>query len=156
LQPKGQLAKNNTQPAERFTTFTDSLNSSHFTSRVDPVVIRSFFKTYEDVSDEKWLKVRNGFVAMFNRADINYQVAYDKKGNLVYTVETYSEEKMPKDLRHIVKSTYYDYSINLVQEIERPNDQLVYIIHLIGKTELIDLRVCDGEMEELRRFERSE
>jgi hypothetical protein len=63
---------------------------------------------------------------------------------------------MPKDLRHIVKSTYYDYAINLVQEIERPNESTVYLIQLTDKTALINLKVCDEEVEEVQRFKKSE
>ena len=153
---KGQLSKNNAQPSERSTTFTDSANVSPFITRVDPDVIRSFMNTYKNISDEKWFKVGNEFVAMFSHDDVNYQVAYDKKGDLSYTIKTYSEEKMPKNLRHIFKSTYYDYAINLVQEVEKPNDPTVYIIQLVGKTELINLGISDDEMETVHRYKRSE
>ena len=88
--------------------------------RVNPPVIRNFLKTYKDVSGEKWIEVKEGFVAMFNYNGMDYQVAYTKKGNLLRTIRSYSEDKMPPDLRHIVKSTYYDYEITRVHEIEIP------------------------------------
>ena len=118
----GQLASNHARPPGRFIILnkTKSENSPGFVGRVNPPVIRSFLKTYKDVSDEKWIEVKEGFVAMFNYNGMDYQVAYSKKGNLLRTIRSYNEDNMPTDLRHIVKSTYYDYEITRVHEIEIP------------------------------------
>ncbi|HEY1872429.1 MAG TPA: hypothetical protein VGG71_15300 [Chitinophagaceae bacterium] len=154
-----QLAKSGVNSPRDFTFIEKigSKNTSHFkVVKVAPGAIRNFHKSYKNVSNEQWFELPNEFVVMFSLDDINYQVAYNKKGNLDYTIRTYSEEKMPKDLRHIVKSTYYDYAINLVQEIERPNESTVYLIQLTDKTALINLKVCDEEVEEVQRFKKSE
>ena len=60
---------------------------------------------------------------------------------------------MEGDLRYAVKSTYYDYEITLVHEIESPNAPVTYIVQLLGKTKVINLRICDGEIEEWQKFE---
>ncbi|HEV8507303.1 MAG TPA: hypothetical protein VGQ53_17955 [Chitinophagaceae bacterium] len=154
----GQIASNHFfKPAGRFTALNrpEPGNSPVVVGRVNPTVIRSFLKTYKDVSGEKWIEVRQGFVAMFNYNSIDYQVAYDKKGNLLHTIRSYNEDKMSQDLRHIVKSNYYDYDINRVHEIETPLNSITYFIQLVGKKELINLGVSDGEMEELGKFNRS-
>src|SRR5689334_13250344 len=80
----GQLASNYVKSSGRFIVLNkpESENPPG-TGRVNPPVIRSFLKTYNDVSDEKWIEVKEGFVALFNLNDIDYQVAYTKKGNLV-------------------------------------------------------------------------
>ena len=152
----GQLASNRTKPSGRFIVLnrSDPENSTG-AGRVNPPVIRSFLKAYKDVSDERWIEVREGFVALFNYNGTDYQVAYDKKGNLIRTIRSFDEEKMPQDLRHIVKSNYYDYEINRVHEIETPLDPVTYMVQLVGKKELINLRICDGEMEELQKFNKS-
>jgi len=153
----GQLASNHVKPSERFTISNkpESENYLGIVGRVKPPVIRSFLKTYKDVSDEKWIEVKEGFVALFNLNDIDYQVAYTKKGNLVRTIRSYNEDKMAQDLRHIVKSTYYDFEINRVHEIETPRDPITYVVQLVGKKELINLEIYDGEMEVLQRFNQS-
>ena len=109
-----------------------------------------------EMFNEKWFQVEEGFVAMFNLHDIDYQVAYDKKGNSLRTIRTYDETKMSQDLRHLVKSNYYDYEINLVQEVERPNSPTIFAIQLLGKIKVINLSVCDGVMEILQEFNKSE
>jgi hypothetical protein len=152
----GQLASGRVKPSGRFVVLNkpEPANLSG-AGRVSPSVIRSFLKTYKDVSDEKWIEVMEGFVAMFNYNGTDYQVAYDKRGNLLRTIRSFNEEKMPLDLRHIVKSNYYDYEINRVHEVETPLNPVTYMIQLVGKKELIDLRICDGEVEELQKFNKS-
>jgi len=153
----GQLASNHARSSERFviSNKTEPGNSPGLVGRVDPPVIRSFLKSYKDVSDAKWIEVKEGFVAMFNRDGVDYQVAYTKKGNLIRTIRSYSEDNMSQDLRHIVKSTYYDYGINRVHEIETPLKPVTYIVQLVGKKELINLKIENGEMEEVQRFKQS-
>jgi hypothetical protein len=151
----GQFASNIVKSPGRFivSNKTDSENSG--VGRVNPPVIRSFLKTYKDVSDEKWIEVREGFVAMFNYNDMDYQVAYTKKGNLLRTIRSYSEDKMPADLRHLVESTYYDHAITRVHEIEIPLIPVTYVVQLAGKKELINLGIYDGEMEVMQKFNKS-
>ena len=123
---------------------------------VNRKAVKDFALSFKNVTDEKWFKQRDGFVAMFTLDDIDYLIAYDKKGRKAYTIRNYNESKLPVDLRHIVKSTYYDYAITVVQEIETPFNPITYIVHLEGKTELINLRICDGKMEEWQKFKKSE
>jgi len=148
----GQLASNHARPSGKFVS--ESENSS-YAGRVNPSVIRSFLKTYKDVSGERWFEVKEGVIAMFDYNGVDYQVAYSKKGNLVRTIRSYNEDKMQPDLRHIVKSTYYDYDINRVHEIETPLNPVTYVVQLVGKKELINLKICEGEMEVLQKFNRS-
>ena len=138
----GQFASNHVRPPGRFIILskTESENSSGFVGRVNPSVVRSFLKTYKDVSDEKWIEVKEGFVAMFNYNGMDYQVAYSKKGNLLRTIRSYNEDKMPTDLRHIVKSTYYDYEINRYMKLKSPYDPITYVVQLVGKKNLLTWR----------------
>jgi hypothetical protein len=153
----GQIASNHARPPGRFIILnkTEPGNSPGFVGRVNPTVMRNFLKTYKDVSGEKWIEMKDGFVAMFNYNGMDYQVAYTKKGNLLRTIRSYSEDKMPTDLRHIVKSAYYDYEINRVHEIETPLDPVTYVVQLVGKKELISLGIYDGQIEVLEQFNKS-
>ena len=125
-------------------------------SNINSRLVKNFVRSYKNVSNEKWFEVNDGFVAMFHLDDIVYQVAYDKKGKWFSTIRSYGEAKLRQDLRHTIKSIYYDYDINLVQEIEKPVDPITYIIQLVGKTELINLKVSDGEMVVWKKFNKSE
>jgi hypothetical protein len=123
---------------------------------VNSKAVKNFLRSFKNASGEKWYKVNDQLIATFTSDNVDYRVDYDKKGNWLHTIRTYDETKMQEDLRHVVKSTYYDYEINLVHEIESPRVPATYIVQLVGKTKLINLRICDGEMEEWQKFDKSE
>ena len=134
----GQFASNSIKPSGRFIILNKTEpGNSPGVGRVNPPVIRNFLKTYKDVSGEKWIEVKEGFIAMFNYNDMDYQVAYTKKGNLLRTIRSYNEDKMQPDLRQIVKSTYYDYEITRVHEIEIPLSLVTYVVQLEEKKKLL-------------------
>jgi hypothetical protein len=118
--------------------------------------VRNFVRFYKNISDEKWYEIPDALIAIFTFNDINYRIDYDKKGNWLHTMRTYSENKLPADIRHLVKSSYYDYNITFVQEIEKPREPFTYVVHLEGKTKLINLRVSSGEMDQWQKFDKSE
>ena len=124
-------------------------------SNVNQRAAKDLTKNFKNRSNERWLKVADGYIAKFNLSDMAHQVAYNKKGKWVYTIRTYDEWKLPADVRHMVKSSYYDYNITLVQEIATPDNPLTYIVHLEGNTQFINLKVSDGEMEEWQNFTKS-
>jgi len=113
-------------------------------------------KSFKTVSGETWIKSPGGYYVRFSLNDVDCMVFYDKRGNRLYTIRNYDETKMPTDIRHIVKSTYYDYDIRLVQEIENSLRTITYIIHLEGKTQWINVRIHDGEMDEFEKHNKSE
>lgn len=141
--------------------FTDNISSegtstSKAATKVNSKALKNFARSYKEVANEKWYNGRDGQVAMFTVNGVENRVGYDKKGNWVNTIRTYDEGKLPQDVRHAVKSNYYDYNINLVQEIETPYNPTTYLIQLIGKTEIISLRMCEGEMIVLKKYNKSE
>ena len=123
-------------------------------SAVSHKAVKDFDRNFKN-ANAKWYQVENQFIAMFTADDVSYQVAYDKKGHKLYSIRNYDENKLPVDIRHNVKSIYYDYTITLVQEIEMPLKPLTFIVHLDGKTDLINLRISDGEMDVWQKFNKS-
>lgn len=63
---------------------------------------------------------------------------------------------MSADLKQSVKSSYHEYTIYQVQEIEQPLHPVNYIVHLSGKAKLINLRIYNGIMEEEQNFRESD
>ena len=159
LAANGQFGNANMQPSELpFLVKSVSENTSNMVDRakIDSRVLRNFIKSYQNVSDEKWFELKDGFLTKFRVDDIMYMVAYGKKGGWLHTIRTYNENKLAQDLRYAVKSSYYDYHITLVQEVKIPLNPVTYVIHLEDKTKIINLRVCDGEMDEWQKMSKSE
>ena len=124
---------------------------------ISPKAVKNFARTYKDVTTETWLKTKDGFAARFVADGIRNTILYDNKGRWTGVVKNYTEEKLSTEIRHIVKSKYYDYSIFYVDELETVESGGVptYIIHLEDKNSLKLVRVSDGEMELWRDFIKS-
>ncbi|MEO6960598.1 MAG: hypothetical protein ABIY90_01450, partial [Puia sp.] len=67
----------------------------------------------------------------------------------------YSEDKLPREIRAIVKSTYYDFTITVVEDVQtRVNG--VYLIYLEDKTSIKIVRVTrDGDMDVFKEITKS-
>jgi hypothetical protein len=114
-----------------------------------------FKKTFKDVNNEKWYSIKNGFLAEFSLNTSKNRVVYDKKGNWRFTVSYYDEKNLPAEIRAIVKPVYYDYTISRIEEVHA-NDKVIYIVHVQNNSSLKTLRVCEGEMELIEDFTKSE
>jgi hypothetical protein len=122
---------------------------------------KSLFASNEtaDVSSkaarENWFKIPNGYYARFTIDGGDQMEYYDKKGNKLYTIRNYDETRLPSDVRYNVKSTYVDYDIRLVQEIESASGAITYLIHLEGKAKWINVRISNGEMDEFEKYNKA-
>jgi hypothetical protein len=68
----------------------------------------------------------------FSKDNIDTRVYYSKKGRRLATIRDFTEENLPKDIRHLVRSTYYDHSIFRVSEVT-VDSQMAYVIILEDK-----------------------
>jgi hypothetical protein len=126
-------------------------------NNVNVKALRHFIRNFNDTSSEKWYATPDMIVALFTFHRIDYRIDYNKRnGDWIETYRTYDEAEMSPDLKQSVKSSYYDYTIFQVQEIEQPLHPLNYIVHLQGKAKLINLWIYNGHMEEWQNFKESE
>jgi hypothetical protein len=106
---------------------------------------REFWKRFGEGKKESWYKLNAGFLAEFLEDGIKYRTVFDAKGNWIYTIKEYNEQELPKDVRELVKSTYYDYSIGWVKEVSQ-YQSVVYVVHIADGPAWKDVLVQDGEM----------
>jgi hypothetical protein len=111
-------------------------------------VVRSFRKSFPQVSGEKWNMANDHYFVMFSTGEIKHSIVYTKKGSLDYALKMYREKHLPRSIRNVVKSLYYDYTINTAQELHI-NRKTIYIIQLSDSSGWISVRVCDGEIDEI-------
>jgi hypothetical protein len=136
---------NETAPTERPVYLND----------INMKAVRDFKQTYKTVTDEKWSEMPDGLRVVFTLNGIRYRLDYEKNGSWLHTIRYYDEKKLPTEVRCLVAGNYLDHTITLVEEIEKPRNTLTYIIHLEGKTDWINIKVCDGEIEEWLKFNKS-
>lgn len=115
---------------------------------------RDFAERYPAVEDARWYIAKNGFIVRFALDSIDSRSAYNLRGAWVYTIKVYPEAKLSRNVRHLVKSTYYDYTITQIEEIDRPNEPRVYIVHMYDSTTWKNVQVRDGELRVTEEFKK--
>jgi len=144
------------QPVNR-PALTDNLQSLHMSTlpinKVHVRAMRDFLKRDEAAANAEWDVVENGYVVRYTgKNNSKCRTAYSCRGEFLYTIRQYYENVMPRDIRGIVKSQYYDYTITVIEEIEERMKPLVYVVHLEDSTTIKNVRVCDREMEVLEEY----
>jgi len=124
---------------------------------ISPRALKNFADTYKNVRGESWIKIKDGFSVRFISDDIRTTIFYDKKGYRTGQMKIYGEEKMLREVRHTVKSKYYDYNIVYTQEVEVAGSEgtPTYVICLEDKTNIKMIRICDGEMDVWKEYTKS-
>jgi hypothetical protein len=109
--------------------------------------IRNFVKTYENATAVNWSRLKNGHsVVHFFSDSIETKIFYNRKGNAAGMIRYYTEDKLPYEVRHVVKSTWYDFSIFLVIEVT-VNKKTVYLVKIEDPTCSKTISVADMNME---------
>lgn len=151
-------------PAE-FYTAVDLLTRDNADKLLAPVEINSralknFRRDYKDAVNEDWTSIENGgskseggYVCRFTLNDVVERAFYDNRGNWKFTIAGYTDEKLAHEIHHIVKSTYYDYAINYVNEINFADGKKVYLVQIKDKNSLKIVRIGDGQLDEIEDYE---
>jgi putative component of toxin-antitoxin plasmid stabilization module len=115
--------------------------------------VRDFLNRFDKVDDALWFAGSNeGLEAYFIKDGFGDRVLYDKYGNWLMSLITSHEEKLPRNIRYLVKSTYYDFDIILVEEL-RIREGAEYIVYLEDKFNIKIVKVNNGdEMEVLQEL----
>ena len=116
--------------------------------------VRHFNLFFTSALHVKWYKVPGAFIVYFICDSVKKMAAYDKKGIWVHTLSYYSEYKLPRYVRRLVKSVYYDFHINQVIQVEEDN-QLVYMIQIEDSISFKTVAVSDYEMKIVKDFKKS-
>jgi hypothetical protein len=109
---------------------------------------KDFRKRFAAADGEKWFEFRKGYAAVFTSDDVRFRVEYDTKGNWNGTEKGYTENKLDREIRKIVKQVYFDYDITYVREFMVPGmfGVPVYVITIEDWNSFKTLSVCEGEI----------
>jgi len=132
----------------------DTNASAEASVTVNTKVQKSFDAYFAEAAEQNWSMVGGNFLNRFHLNGVLTNALFTKKGKLIYTITYGAEKDMPADVRHIVKSEYYDYNITMAIEVKE-NERDIWVVKLDNATEQINVRVEDGEMERLQQFYKS-
>jgi len=119
---------------------------------VNSKAVKDFRTRFNQVSSTMWFSDQNGYESYFILNGFGDKAFYDKKGRWQYSLIFYGEDKLPKDIRGIVKSTYYDLSITLVEEVQT-TEGMAYVVHLEDKGNIKIVKLSsEGEMETIQEL----
>ncbi len=105
---------------------------------------KKFHKAFSGISDESWVKTKEGFSVAFRVKGILNRVYLTKGGAQDGLMRYYDEADLPQAVSQLVKNTYDDYTITSVQEVTC-NHETAYLVSIDGKTKWKVIRVVDGE-----------
>ena len=116
-------------------------------------VNRAFMQMFKDASHARWYKIHERFLVLFIQNDQENHAVFTKNGQLVYHIAYGTEKNLPTEIRHIVKTKYYDQTITRVLKVKQ-DDRNIWVIYLEDPKDLVMVRVEDMELEETQRFQK--
>ncbi len=105
---------------------------------------------FNDAQNVSWRKTNDGgYLAEYARDDIKTLACYDRKGNRMHVIRKYSENKMPRSIRAMIRCNFFDHAIVEVSEIALSwkGGELIYRVLIQNAYNLKILRICNYEME---------
>lgn len=123
---------------------------------VNERALKNFERSFPGAHKPSWYKTPGGYIVDFMDNAIQTKVAYDKKGRLNHIINYYGEEILPGDIRHIIKSVYYDYSILNIAEIHlnEYDAQPTYVVNIQDRNSLKILTIAEGEILSIKDYKR--
>ena len=124
---------------------------------VNKRAVRDFQRSYPAVANANWYHTEDGgWLAIFDDGAIRTVVAYNRIGALNHTIKYFDESKLPKDVRSIARSTYYDFKINRVANIILPDPQAneVYLVYMESESELKVVTISGREIVDVKTFQK--
>ncbi len=107
---------------------------------VNAMALKDFKARFNLTSDAAWYFMMDGYIGYFSTANERDRVLYNSKGRWQYTIRDYDEARLPVRIRDIVKRTYYDFIVTLVEEIENYSGK-TYIVLLEDRSSIKTLRI---------------
>ncbi|THU41741.1 hypothetical protein FAM09_06475 [Niastella caeni] len=139
---------------------TENIQSLHantrYINKIHVKAMRDFLKRDKTATNTDWMVVETGVVVKYtDKKNSRCRTVYNCRGEFSYTVRQYAESNMDRDVRAIVKSQYYDYTITLVEQIEQPAKPLVYVVHLEDATSLKNILVSERDIEVIEEYNKA-
>ena len=118
--------------------------------------VKDFNKQFKNSISPAVYSVNGGIILQSLADGHNVTLAYDKKGNWVYTIKRYPTESLAKDILDIVTGSYntYGYFITRMEKIDQPGIKSIYVVHMQNSNSYKTLRVSDDEVELIQDFKK--
>jgi hypothetical protein len=134
---------------------TTGVASNGTAKTINAKAIKNFSKDYHEATTAEWSQLKDkGFMCRFSYKGVLNRAFYSSNGSWLGTISSYQEAQLPKDIRAIVKRTYYDYAITFVNEINLSENRTTYLVYVEDEKSIKILRIADDEMEVFKEIEK--
>jgi hypothetical protein len=117
-------------------------------SGISTKVISNFDRMFSDAKNIVWTKDKHNIDRVyFERNGKKIRAGFNQKGQFLYSISSYGEEFLPKDVLYMVKQAYFGKNIFGVTEVSALGKS-AYLIILEDQTSWLHIKVLDGEMTE--------
>jgi hypothetical protein len=123
-------------------------------ANIEARVTEAFDKQFKDAVDPQWYKLSKNYLVKFIQNDMTNNALYKKNGRLIYHIGYGQERNLPDDVRTLVKNSYADYNIISAVNVHQ-DERNVWVVGLEGMKKLIQVRVEDGQLEEVGNYDKS-
>jgi hypothetical protein len=115
--------------------------------------LRDFLLRYDQEDHASWFNTPDGgYESYFVRDGYGNRVIYDQKGNWLFSLLNYDEARLPRNIRSLVRSVYFDFDILVVEELQM-NEGIEYIISMEYDSEINIIKVNrEGDLEVLQEL----
>jgi len=111
-------------------------------------VFSNFDRMFKDAKNVIWTKDKHNVDRVyFEKNGKVTRAAFNEKGQFLFSISTYGEELLPKDVLFMVKDAYFGKHIFGVTEVSAMGKS-AYLIILEDSTSWLHIKVLDGEMTE--------
>ena len=110
---KARLSNINSNELNSFVQ-SHKIQSEIKVTAVNIKAVRDFIRSHVQVTDPKWFRTEGGYLASFLSKGIFRKIVYDHNGRWLYNLLEYTEDNLAFEVRHMVKSRYYDNDILLI------------------------------------------
>lgn len=124
-------------------------------SKVEGPVDRSFRSTFPNAKRARWYKVNKDYLAKFIKDDLKHQSLFAKNGFIKYDITYGSEKQLPESVNTQINSSYSGYNVTNVAKVSR-YEQDFWIVNLESLKDYVVLRAEDGELQEVKRYNRAD
>ena len=111
--------------------------------------MRDFSRSFKNAPETKWFKTDKGYIASFSENGKNTKIVYDNRGQRNYSIISYPESKLNRQIRNRVKSVYFDATIIGVHQFEFDNKTIHVIKMLDQNSKPMTLAVSDEQIEDI-------
>jgi hypothetical protein len=123
-------------------------------TKIDQKVWEGFRKSFKNAVDPRWYKIAEDYLVRFIMENQEQSALFNKKGSLKYHISYGTEKNLPPEIRQQVKSIYVQYKITSAFSIKESN-RLIWVVNLEDDTNMLVLRVEDGEIEEAKNYKKT-